>query len=476
MIRRAAATLVRPVGRKVLPPKACLPSRHMAHAVVASVAGLALLGASLVAKDEVPGLPERPNGSRRLWTRLKPADHVPVNLANKSISGCTIQSSKGVGHPEALISTDPTENFEVPVGKSEVVVRLGGSRLLNNIDFINDHIAASLLIETSADNRHWQTIATAALVEHQRQMEVHFADVECRSVRLTFDARHGGEVRGWDFYGPMGREDFEFSTAADAGIERGDPDFNLAAAGIAVPIYAFPTPVNDWETGMLHHVFRFPKTNEKYRTIIYDLGSVYSLKEFSVAYSQRPVRVELFLFEELNEKRNSRGKLAFDPEVLNQTKPHSFFEDIAGHGHVKFKDKNGARARYVVFRYEPEYHRKDKAAVAGLRLGDLLPGLDQAGLLATVPIPPQEEYRMVAGDTDTPFEHNDTNIIPVGRYVLMPASGAVTSHVAPLDYYSAPYVPFIPAGLPAIPAPAAGLPRSEVPPRVRPPVIPPVSP
>ncbi len=421
---------------------------------------LFLFASQLPGENATVNSPLPTQGNSRLWPRLKPAENPPVNLANKSIFGCTISSSQGVKHAEALITTDPAEDFVVPVGKGEVVINLGGQRVINNIDFINDHIASALTVSTSTDNHNWKTVTQVVILEHQRQFEAEFGGVQCKYVRLAFDTSHGGELRGFDFYGPEGRKDFHFKTAAEAGSNASDENFNLAAAGVAVPIYAFPTPTNSWETGMLHHVFRFPKTNEKYRTIVYDLGSAFTIKQLTIAYTQRPVRVEAFLFEQAAEKKDWRGRLSFDPSILDKTKPYGVFEDAEGHGHVKFKQNGDITARYVVFRYEPDYNRKPATALLNLHWSDLLAVFGPAASLVGELIPRSEEHRMVAGDTDAPFEHNDTDIIPVGSFVLMPPPLGTTHE----DSVAA-YTPFFnPGWIPGGNVSSAIIPPINVPP------------
>lgn len=400
--------------------------------------------------------------STRHWTRLSRAESIPVNFANKVIFGSSIVSSLGLKHPEAMITTDPTEDVEIQLERSEVTIRLGGQRVINNIDFINDDVSGVVTLATSEDNRKWQEITKATIAQNQREMQLHFADVQCGYIRLTFNTTHAGHLRGFDFYGPSRRKDYKFTSVSNGGIGAGADDFNLAAAGMADPIYAWPTPSNPSHEGMLHHVFRFPVTKERYRTIIYDLGEVFTLRETSLAYSQRPVRIELFAFERLPEKEDWRGKLTLDPDLFDHAKPCAVYEDDEGHGHIKFNHSGTLSARYLAIRYEPDFKTKTTGIVRDTKVGRALAFVSPLALVADSFIPVRQEFRMVAGDQGAPFEHNDTQIIPIGSYTLIPLAGG--SYLT--DYGTIPYLPSSTAVLPRIP-PASPARR---------PVIPPVSP
>ncbi len=62
-----------------------------------------------------------------------------------------------------------------------------------------------------------------------------------------------------------------------------------------------------------------PTPADKYRTIVYDLGAPRTIREFSTAYSsqQHPVRLDVFAFQELPEKKDWRGKLTLDPAIFD---------------------------------------------------------------------------------------------------------------------------------------------------------------
>lgn len=89
-------------------------------------------------------------------------------------------------------------------------------------------------------------------------------------------------------------------------------------------IYIHPSPMRDsdiTEIGRAQSKFDFPESNEKYRTIIYDLGTPRMLSEFGSVHSPRPVRLEVYAFDQLPDKEDWRGRTSFDPKVFESSTP-----------------------------------------------------------------------------------------------------------------------------------------------------------
>jgi hypothetical protein len=121
-------------------------------------------------------------------------------------------------------------------------------------------------------------------------------------------------------------------------------------------VYAAPKPVNGIDSAAAFNKFEFPESDEKYRTLIYDMGQVRIMNEFSSVHSPSPVRFEVFAFEKLPEKEDWRGRLAFDPADFNNAKPVVAYEDKVGTGNIKVKPQQPVKTRYLALRWEPDFN------------------------------------------------------------------------------------------------------------------------
>ena len=307
------------------------------------------------------------------WQRLPFTESVPVNLANKSIPGTKLSDSSGIGNAQALISGGAAEAAAIPTGKSEATIALLGQHVIDEVRFINDGAEGKVSVSASVDAKHWQAIGQNIFAAPDHDIVVHFPGASARYVRVFFEVAKGSAVRGFSIYGATTDKDYKLAekspeskspeskneNSEQSGSSSGSgASLNLASGlGGARPIYAFPMPINTSEDDMKKNVFRFPKSNERFRVIIYDLGSPRKVKQFASAYSERPTRLEVFAFEQLPEKKDWRGKLTLDQSIFDTTKPVAMGEDARGVGHIKLVPEKPVTAQYVALRYEPNYNR-----------------------------------------------------------------------------------------------------------------------
>jgi hypothetical protein len=134
---------------------------------------------------------------------------------------------------------------------------------------------------------------------------------------------------------------------------------------------------------MAYNKFAFPESDERYRTLIYDLGQVRIMNEFGSVHSPRPVRFEVFAFEKLPEKEDWRGRLAFNPTDFQQREPVAAAEDTRGLGYLKAKPKSTVKSRYLALRWEPDFNPPSfgvsAPAITGSGFAGGSPGSGQGG-------------------------------------------------------------------------------------------------
>lgn len=295
------------------------------------------------------------------WSRLPSTETTSVNLASQAILGTKLQSSTGMTNAVALLSDSVSAEAKLEAGKSEAVIALSEQLLIESLSFLNDGAAGKVSVASSADLKDWQALAQASFESTDRQVPVKFAGVQAKYVRLTFETKSATTIRNLKLKGPVASRDFTpVALENDKTIE-----VNLASDALgARPIYMFPTPAIDENAADREgQAFNFPKSKERYRTVVYDLGAVRSIKKFSAAYSRVPTRLEVFAFEQLPEKKDWRGKLTLDPVIFDAHKPVASVDDASGAGSAQVSAAQPVSAQYIVLRFEPNYNKR---SVTGL--------------------------------------------------------------------------------------------------------------
>lgn len=351
------------------------------------------------------------------WNRLPTSEARQFDVAEASVPGTLLVASAGIGNAKALVSRTLMDDVTLPAGKSDATIQLYSQQNIRTIAFSNDGATGGISITGSTDNKNWTDLGSAAFSNEDRVVQIHLAPSTIKYIKLAIDSAKGGVIRSFEIFGTTTDNDFKLvpTGAGDAGNT-----INLVDIRNSRPIYAFPTPTNLGELNEFHNKFVFPKTKDKYRTIVYDLGETRTVKYFATSYSQRPVRVEVYTFEELPEKKDWRGKLTLDPEIFNSTKPTAVGEDPNGIGHIKITPGKSLSVRYVALRFEPDY--LNKGAVSAL-------GFDLQSLIASA-MPPlgnmihqfrsQPESRLIANGDGT-FVVSDVEVVSLGGYQQVPA-------------------------------------------------------
>lgn len=292
------------------------------------------------------------------WSRIPMIKDKPVNVAVAGpYSSASLDSHSGFGQVDAVLADDISAPATVSAGKSFVVVNLGKPVLISHSSFINDGIEGRAILSASADKHGWAVLEEKVFSAADRTVEFKFAGMQAKFVKLELALSKGGMIRALQFFG--GQTDHGYAVKQSADGKGGKPMDLLNGLGGARVIYAAPRPANGLDTAIQFNKFAFPESDEKYRTIIYDLGQLRILNEFASVHSPRPVRFEVFAFDNLPEKEDWRGRLAFDPNDFANKSPVAVAEDTRGLGSLKAKPEAPVKTRYLALRWEPEFNPPD---------------------------------------------------------------------------------------------------------------------
>ncbi len=291
------------------------------------------------------------------WSRIPIIKEKPVNAISGPGSNASLESSSGIGRADSILSSDITASSTVSAGKSFLLINLGKPVLISSSSFVNDGIEGRATLSASADKNGWAVLEEKVFSAADRTVEFKFAGMQAKYVKLELALSKGGIIRNLQFFGAATDKGYAVKQSADG--KGGKPMDLINGLGGARVVYAAPRPANGLDTAITFNKFAFPESDEKYRTIIYDFGQLRIMNEFASVHSPRPVRFEVFAFDNLPEKEDWRGRMAFDPSDFGNIAPVAVAEDTRGTGTLKAKPAKAVKTRYVALRWEPEFNPPD---------------------------------------------------------------------------------------------------------------------
>ena len=300
------------------------------------------------------------------WQRFPTVDKRPVEIGIKGLSADSkLESSTGIGRASSLLSADVVDSADVSAGKSNAVISLGKSLMLSRGSFTNDGLEGRATLSGSADKKGWAVLDEKVFTSSDREIGFSFAGMQVKFVKLEFALSKGGNIRNFQLFGGENDGDYTVKQTADG---KGGSPVNFAGIGGSRIIYASPKPENGVDNAASFNKFSFPESDERYRTIIYDMGQLRIMNKFGSVHSPRPVRFEVFAFDQLPEKEDWRGRLAFDPGEFNTKEPVATAEDRRGLGRLTATPEKSVKSRYIAMRWEPDFN-PPAFGVGGITLG-----------------------------------------------------------------------------------------------------------
>jgi len=288
------------------------------------------------------------SSSHAAWQKAPHFDQRTVDIATSAISETKLVSSKSIGQAENILSEDPTQPSMLPVGASEAVIDFGRVHLIQYAGFLNDSSEGVLMVAGSLDKKLWTPLGQSMFSSSDSSASVFFGAFQAKFLKIELKLSKGGALRDLRVYGFDTDKNFEVKQNESG---QGGISLNVAnGIGGSRIICMHPTP----EKGKGLD-FNFPATDEKYRTIIYDLGEERSLNEFGSTHAPVPVRLEVFTFDQMPEKEDWKGQIVLDPKIFDSSTPVATAEDAKGLGIIKIKPEKPIKARYVAIRWEPDF-------------------------------------------------------------------------------------------------------------------------
>ncbi len=286
------------------------------------------------------------------WSRLPSVEEKPVSIGG-FLSGTTIHDSKGFNPANALLMGDPVKPVNLTSGKSEAVLKFAKQSVIKSVSFVNDGIEGKVALATSTDGSAWSQVDNRVFSPSDRLVKLDGGTAQGRYLRMQFDLVRGGVIRSFQAIGTATDANYKVTQSEDG---TGSSVNFAAGIGGGRLLYISPELFGNQTAAVKTNVLEFPESDEKYRTAVYDLGQIRTLTEFGSVHSPRPVRFSVYAFENLPEKEDWRGRLAFDPTVFDTSEPVARAEDSSGAGFIKAKSKKAVKSRYIALRWEPDFN------------------------------------------------------------------------------------------------------------------------
>ena len=286
------------------------------------------------------------------WARLPGIDKKPVSMG-LVLNGTIVEKASGIDGQNNLILGDPVKPVKLAAGKSEAVIKFVRQSLVKSASFVNDGLEGKVEAGLSTDGKAWSTQGSAVFSPADRLVKLDLGAAQGRYLRLQFQVVRSGTIRGLQIFGADNESNYTVTQNDDGS---GAPVNFASGIGGGRLIYLNPEQYSSRGEAIASSQLSFPESDEKYRTAVYDLGQIRSLKEFSSVHSSRPVRLNVYTFDVLPEKEDWRGRLAFDASALENATPVASAEDTQGSGHLTIKPDKPVKTRYVAMRWEPDFN------------------------------------------------------------------------------------------------------------------------
>ncbi len=309
-----------------------------------------------------------------------------VKTLPKASAPATLElSSNGVDRntsEAALLCDDPTTGYQLPAGKSSILVSLANIESIQTISLLNDGTKGSLTIALSnadvpANSPEWRNVDTRALADGAVMAKV--GPSEAKYVRLTFDVTEPGRIAAFGVFATPAVSDFTMPRPRKVSFESQSTTFALINYNFtdlhmrARTLYASSGDLkqaNNMIDDQPGSAFRFA-ANDVSPTAVIDLGRQRSLSRIAAIFADQPGTVEFYVLNSLPTESAADGaeqpaiqKIANPPQIadLPQTlklseKTLAGFKPVGsvvstkkGRASVDFPATTG---RYIMLKWHP---------------------------------------------------------------------------------------------------------------------------
>lgn len=284
----------------------------------------------------------------------------------------------------ALLCDDPTTGYQLPAGRSTILVSLANIENIQSISLLNDGAQGDITIATSnanvpANSPEWHSVANCAMSPGAVTAKV--GPAEAKYVKLTFNVTQAGRIATFGVYATPALSDFTMPRPRKVSFENASASFalinysftNIHAKARALYVSSGDAKaVNNMIDDQPATAYQFAP-GDTAPTAVIDLGRERTLSRISAVYSAQPGSVDFYVLNSLpagetNEtagsdqssvqKISNVGQTADLPASLKiSEKEFSGLKAVgsvvtAGEGHASV-DFPATTGRYVMLKWHP---------------------------------------------------------------------------------------------------------------------------
>ncbi len=230
-------------------------------------------------------------------------------------------SSNGVDRntsEAALLCDDPTTGYELPAGKSSILISLANIESIQTVSLLNDGTKGSLAIALSnadvpANSPEWRQVESRSLVDGAVTAKI--GPGEAKYLRLTFDVTEPGRIAAFGVFATPAVSDFTMPRPRKVSFESQSRTFALINYNFtdlhvrARALYASSGDLkhaNDMLDDQPGSAFHFAPSDTA-PTAVIDLGRERNLSRISAIYANQPGSVEFYVLNSLPAEQATAG-------------------------------------------------------------------------------------------------------------------------------------------------------------------------
>ena len=254
----------------------------------------------------------------------------------------------------ALLCDDPTTGYQLPAGRSSILVSLANIENIESISLLNDGAQGDISIATSnanvpANSPEWHSVANCAMSEGAVMAKV--GPSEAKYVKLTFNVAQAGRIAAFGVYATPALSDFtmprprkvsfEDASTSFALINYNFTDVHTKARGLYVSS-GDPKTITNMIDDQPATAYQFAP-GDMAPTAVIDLGRERTLSRISAVYSAQPGSVDFYVLDGLplgepNETAGSNDSAVQKISNSGQT------ADLPAHLKIGEKDFSGMKS------------------------------------------------------------------------------------------------------------------------------------
>ena len=210
----------------------------------------------------------------------------------------------------ALLCDDPTTGYQLPTGKSSILVSLANIENIQSISLLNDGTKGNLSIAVSnadvpASSPEWRELNSQKMSDGPVVAKV--GPGEAKYVRLTFNVTESGRIAAFGVFATPAVSDFTMPRLHKTSFEDSSPSFALINFNYtdlharARALYASSGDLKqankmiDDQPGSAYEFAR----GDANPTAVIDLGRERSLTRISAIYANQPGSVDFYVLDRL---------------------------------------------------------------------------------------------------------------------------------------------------------------------------------